>query len=362
MLIKAAVCREFGQELSIEDISIREAQSGEVRVRLHACSICHSDLSFADGIWGGTLPAVYGHEGAGVVESVGKGVSDYAVGDHVIVTLIRHCHECHYCEHDAQVLCEGEFGFNSNPALSNESGEAIDQAMNCGAFAEMVLVDQSQLQKAPTDMPFDVASLLACGVITGYGAVSHASDLKAGDTAIVIGCGGVGLNSLQAAYLKGASAVIALDLEAEKRDLALEFGATHAIDPTSPTALDDVMKITNGRGADYVFVTVGAKVAIDSAQNFITKNGTVVIVGMPSSDTRGDYDPGTMAAWGQKFIGTKMGNAVIAIDIPELLTLYAEGKYKLDELISGRFKLEEVNEALAEVRQGKAIKNVIMFE
>lgn len=360
--MKAAVCREFAKPLVIEDIQLAEPGSNDVRVRLKACSICHSDVSFADGIWGGQLPAVYGHEGAGIVEAVGVGVQDYAVGDHVIVTLIRHCGDCHYCSDDVEVLCEGEFDLAKSAPITNANGETLEQAMNCGAFAEEVLVHESQLQKAPKDMPFDVASLLACGVITGYGAVAHASDLKEGQHAVVIGCGGVGLNSLQGASLKGAASVIAMDLEKEKRELALRFGATHAIDPRDSDAVEQVMAITGGRGADTVFVTVGAKSAIDSAQNFITKNGTVVIVGMPSSDTRGDYDPGTMAAWGQKIIGTKMGNSVIAVDIPELLELYAKGEYKLDELISGRFKLEDINQAMDEVRSGKAIKNIIVFD
>ena len=360
--MKAAVCREFGKPLVIEDIQLSQPNQNDVRVKLKACSICHSDVSFADGIWGGQLPAVYGHEGAGIVEMVGAEVTDYAVGDHVIVTLIRHCGDCHYCNADVEVLCEGELELSKSTPISNVAGETLEQAMNCGAFAEEVLVHESQLQKAPKDMPFDVASLLACGVITGYGAVVHASNLSEGQTAIVIGCGGVGLNALQGASLKGAASVIAMDLEDDKRKLALDFGATHAIDPRDKDVVDQVMAITNGRGADYVFVTVGAKSAIDSAQNFITKNGTVVIVGMPSSDTRGDYDPGTMAAWGQKIVGTKMGNSVIAIDIPELLALYASGKYKLDELISGRFKLEDVNQAMDEVRTGKAIKNVIVFD
>ena len=360
--MKAAVCREFAKPLVIEDIQLAEPGSNDVRIRLKACSICHSDVSFADGIWGGQLPAVYGHEGAGIVEAVGVGVQDYAVGDHVIVTLIRHCGDCHYCSDDVEVLCEGEFDLAKFAPITNANGETLEQAMNCGAFAEEVLVHESQLQKAPKDMPFDVASLLACGVITGYGAVAHASDLREGQHAIVIGCGGVGLNSLQGASLKGAASVIAMDLEKEKRELALRFGATHAIDPRDSDAVEQVMAITGGRGADTVFVTVGAKSAIDSAQNFITKNGTVVIVGMPSSDTRGDYDPGTMAAWGQKIIGTKMGNSVIAVDIPELLELYAKGEYKLDELISGRFKLEDINQAMDEVRSGKAIKNIIVFD
>ncbi len=360
--MKAAVCRDFGKPLVIEEIQLSNPGKNDVCVKLKACSICHSDVSFADGIWGGQLPAVYGHEGAGVVEAIGDGVKDYAVGDHVIVTLIRHCGDCHYCSDDVEVLCEGDFDLSKSAPIYNHSGETLEQAMNCGAFAEEVLVHESQLQKVPKDMPFDVASLLACGVITGYGAVTHASNLRQGQHAIVIGCGGVGLNSVQGASLKGAASVIAMDLEQDKRALAKSFGATHGIDPRDKDAVDQVMAITDGRGADVVFVTVGAKSAIDSAQNFITKNGTIVIVGMPSSDTRGDYDPGTMAAWGQRIIGTKMGNSVIANDIPQLLELYAKGEYKLDELISGRFKLEEINQAMDEVRSGKAIKNIVVFD
>ena len=361
-MTKAAVCREFGKPLSIEDVVVAQPKDGEVRVNLKACSICHSDVSFADGIWGGQLPAVYGHEGAGIVESVGAGVTDYQPGDHVIVTLVRHCSDCHFCGDEMEVLCDSDFALLHSAPITEPGGNELHQAMNCGAFAEDVVVHQSQLQKVPMKMPFDVASLLACGVITGYGAVRHASQLKAGQTAIVIGCGGVGLNSVQGAALAGAKSVIAMDLEPEKLDVAKSFGATHGINPSDKDVVDQVMEITDGRGADVVFVTVGVKPAIDSAQKFITKNGTVVIVGMPSSDTRGDYDPGTMAAWGQKFIGTKMGNTVISEDIPELLALYEEGKYQLDPLISGRFKLEQINEALDEVRSGKAVKNVIVFD
>lgn len=361
-MVKAAVCREFGKPMSIEEVRVADPRKGEVKVSLKACSICHSDISYADGIWGGELPAVYGHEGAGVVQSVGAGVTAFEPGDHVVVTLVRHCTDCHYCESDMEVLCDADFPLVHSEPITDKSGNPLQQAMNCGAFAEEVVVDQSQLQKVPTDMPFDVASLLACGVITGYGAVRHASDLKAGQHAIVIGCGGVGLNAVQGATLAGAKSVIAMDLEPEKLEVAKSFGATHGINPASADVVEQVMAITDGRGADYVFVTVGVKAAIDSAQSFITKNGTVVIVGMPSSDTRGDYDPGTMAAWGQKFVGTKMGNTIISKDIPELLDLYEQGRYQLDPLISGRFSLEDINQALDEVRSGKAVKNVIVFD
>lgn len=360
--MKAAVCREFGKPLTIENVHLAEPSRGEVCIRLKACSICHSDVSYADGIWGGDLPAIYGHEGAGIITGVGDDVAGYSVGDHVIVTLVRHCGECHFCSQEAEVLCDSDFPLFHSAPITDADGNEIQQAMNCGAFAEEVVVHQSQLQKVPSDMSFEVASLLACGVITGYGAVKHASGLREGQHAIVIGCGGVGLNSVQGARLAGASSVIAMDLEPEKLEVAKSMGASHGINPADKDAVDQVMAITDGRGADYVFVTVGAKAAIDSAQNYITKNGTVIIVGMPSSDTRGDYDPGTMAAWGQKFIGTKMGNTIISEDIPELLRLYADGRYQLDPLISGRFSLEQINEALDEVRSGKAVKNVIVFD
>ncbi len=360
--MKAAVCRAFGAPLTIEDVTLDPPRPGEVHVRLKACSICHSDISYADGIWGGTLPAVYGHEGAGIVAGVGEGVTDYQVGDHVVITLVRHCDECHHCADRMEVLCDADIAGIETSPIRDANGAVLDQAMNCGAFAEEIVVHQSQLAKIPENMDFDVAALLACGVITGYGAVRHASDLKAGQSAIIIGCGGVGLNSIQGAKLAGASSIVAMDLDAEKLEVAKAFGATHGINPADKDVADQLEQILGTRGADYVFVTVGAKRAIDSAQGFLGKGGSVVVVGMPSSDTRGDYDPGTLAAWGQKLIGTKMGNTIISEDIPQLISLYEAGDYKLDELISGRYTLDEVNEAMDGVRSGKAVKNVIVFD
>lgn len=360
--MRAAVCREFGKPLTIEEISLDAPGPGEVKVRLKACSVCHSDLSFIDGIWGGELPAVFGHEGAGIVEDVGDGVSQYKPGDRVIVTLIRHCGECGNCASDMEVLCEGDLPLNHREPIHGAGDHALHQGMNCGAFADAALVHESQLQKIPESMPFDVASLLACGVITGYGAARRAANIKPGQHIIVIGCGGVGLNSIQGAAIAGAKSVIAMDLEPEKIDLAMSMGATHGINPTDKDARERVMQITGGSGVDCVLVTVGVKRAIDSAQGYVGKNGTVVIVGMPAVGTVGEYDPVSMAAYGQRIIGTKMGNTILNKDIPELLNLYAKGKYQLDQLISGRFALEDINQALDEVRSGKAVKNVILFD
>ena len=360
--MKAAVCRKFGDPLQIEEITLADPGPEEVRIRLKACAICHSDVSYMDGIWGGELPAVYGHEGAGVVEKVGPGVGKCKPGDHVIVTLIRHCGTCHYCADGHEVLCETTFPLHESQPIRRPDGEGLYQAMNSGAFAEAVLVHQSQVETIPSDMAFDVASLLACGVLTGWGAVKHASNLKPGQHAIVIGCGGVGINSIQAAAHTGAASVIAMDLSAEKRDLVRQFGATHAIDPTDADAVQQVFEITGKRGADFVYVTVGSKAAIESASKFITKNGTVVVVGMPGSDVRTEYDPATLATWSQKIVGTKMGSALQSQDIPELISLFQSGAIKLEPLISKRFKLDEINQAIDEVRKGEAIKNVIIYD
>lgn len=362
-MINAAVCHEFGTPLKIEPINLDAPRAGEVRVALKACAICHSDISFADGAWGGALPAIYGHEASGIIETVGPDVQGYKLGDRVIATLIRHCGTCHYCANGHEVLCETDFPLNQRNAItSNATGETRHQAMNVGAFAQAIIVDQSQLHPIPDTMPFDIASLLACGVITGFGAVNNAVELKPEHHAIIIGCGGVGLNSVQAAALKGAKSVIAMDLAEDKFTTAKKFGATHTINPTNPDAVAQIMDITGGRGADLVFVTVGAKRAIEGAFDYITKTGTVVIVGMPASDVTTSFDPATLAAWSQRIIGTKMGETIMHEDLPQLIALYEEGKLKLDELISARFPLEQINEAMDGVRNGTALRNVIIFD
>ncbi len=359
--IKAAVCREFGSPLTIEDIEIASPGRGEVAVDVKACAICHSDISYAEGAWGGDLPAIYGHEAAGVVTEVGEGVQGVHVGDHVVVTLIRSCGHCHYCQHGSRVMCEEVFPLDTNGPLSSADGEPLWQAMRTGAFAEKVVVHESQMVVVDPDIAFDVASLLACGVITGYGAVTNTARVRPGQHVAVIGCGGVGLNSIQAAAIAGAATIVAVDLSADKLRAARGFGATHTLDPASQDVAATISELTGGRGVDFVFVTVGAKAAFDSAFRYITRNGSVVIVGMPPSGVMAEYDPGTMAAWNQKILGSKMGESHISRDIPDLIEHYRAGRLKLDELISGRYRLDQINEAIAGVKEGRALRNVIVF-
>lgn len=360
--MKAAVCRTFGAPLQIEDITIASPGPNDILVDTKACAICHSDISYADGSWGGTLPAVYGHEAAGIVRKTGANVTGIKEGDHVVVTLIRSCGDCHYCNAGSLVMCEEVFPQQINSPLKDSAGNPLEQAMATGAFAEQVCVHQSQVVVVPKEIPFASASLLACGVITGYGAVKNTANIKPGVTVAVIGCGGVGLNAVQGAALNQAGTVIAIDLEESKLEAAKSFGATHTINPANENVAERVRSLTANRGVDFVFVTVGAKAAFAGAFDLITRNGAIVIVGMPPTGVVSEYDPGTMAAWNQKILGSKMGETVIARDIPALVKLYQQGKLKLDELVTGIYPLDQINLAIAKVKSGEALRNVIVFD
>lgn len=359
--IRAAVCREFGKPLEIETVTLADPGPGEVKVAIRACAICHSDITYAEGGWGGALPMVLGHEAAGVVEAVGAGVRDVAPGDHVVVTLIRSCGTCHYCSGGHQVLCEEVFPLDRQSPIAGAGGETMTHGLRTGAFAEKVVVEKSQIAVIAKDIPFASASLLACGVITGFGAVTNTARIEAGSHVAVIGCGGVGLNAVQGAHAAGAQTIIGIDLSEAKLEAAKRFGATHGLNPKEPEHRAQLMEITGGRGADYVFVTVGAKPAMDGAAGYITKNGAIVIVGMPPSGVMGQYDPGYLAAWNQKIIGSKMGSSRVSHDIPYLVSLYRQGRLKLDELVTGTFTLEQINEAIASTKRGEALRNVVVF-
>lgn len=358
--IRAAVSHAFNAPLTVEEVNLRAPRAGEVEVTLSACAICHSDISYMDGGWGGDLPAVYGHEAAGVITAVGDGVHPYAKGDHVLVTLIRACGACVPCAAGQPVACSGDRSMADGP-ITLSDGSAVTQAMSCGAFAEKVVVEPSQLAPLPADMPMDVASLLACGVITGVGAVVNAARLRPGQTAVVIGAGGVGLNAIQGARIAGAAKIIAVDMVEEKLDIAMEFGATHGILASSASPWRQVAKLTDGQMADACFVTVGAIPAYQQAPRYIGAGGKVVMVGMPHSGQEASYEPVILAALGQQMIGTKMGDVVLRRDIPWMIDLYQQGRLKLDELISGRWSLDQINEAIADTRTGAARRNVILF-
>ncbi len=360
--VRAAVCRAFGEPLSIEDVHLEDPHPGEVRVKLGAVAICHSDVSYADGEWGGDLPAIWGHEAAGVISAVGDNVG-FETGQRVVVTLIRSCGECARCQRGAEIACRAAFSLNDRTPLRDADGNPLGHGMGTAAFAEEVVVHASQVVPIDDEIPVSSASLLACGVITGVGAVLNTAKVDPASTVVVLGCGGVGLNVIQGAALAKASTIVAVDPQTAKLDLAIHLGATHAHAPTPGNGLTDlVAELTDGLMADYVFVATGAPSALAGADTIVGTMGAVVIVGMPASGVVGAFDPGSLAGRNQRILGSKMGTSIIARDIPALLTRYHAGELELDGLVSRTFPLEEINVAMDEVRSGAALRNVVVFD
>ena len=359
--MKAAVCHEFGKPLCIEDLELDPPQSGEVKVKLKACAICHSDIHCIEGAWGGKLPAVYGHEASGIVKQIGSDVSMLEVNDHVVVTLIRSCGHCYFCARGEPNMCETKFPLDNESRLRDDTGSPVVQGLRTAAFAENVVVHESQVVKISKDMPFDSAALLACGVITGLGAVVNTARVPAGSSVVVIGAGGVGLNSIQGAALSGAQPVVAVDLVDSKLEAAEKFGATHTVNPTQEDLRAAVKGWTAGRGADFVFVTVGSGQAIDDGMGLLRRAGTLVVVGMPASGVKASVEAVDLADNAQVIIGSKMGSTRLRADVPKLVELYQQRRLKLDELITKRYALDQINEAIAAVNNAEALRNVIVF-
>lgn len=360
--IKAAVCHEFGTPLVIEDIAIRAPEAEEVEIEVHAVAICQSDISFAEGGFGGPLPAVYGHEAAGKVTKVGSGVKGLTPGDTVVSTLIRACGHCPSC-HDARpVTCETPYDSFNDAPIKTTDGEPLFQGLDSGAFAEKIVVHHSQAVKIRDDIAMDSAALLACGVITGIGSVVNVAKVRPGHTVVVIGAGGVGLNAIQGARIAGAAKIIAVDMTEEKLAMAKDFGATHGVLGTEEKPWSAAKKIAGGRGADAVFVTVGVAPVYDAAPRYLAPGGSVIMVGLPHASDKAKYSPLAMGNASQGIQGTMMGDTVIARDIPWLVDMYDQGRLKLDELISNRFSLEEINDAIASTKSGSAKRNVIVLK
>lgn len=358
---QAAVCRSFGGRLHIEDVGMRSPGPGEALVRITACAICHSDVAFIDGAWGGPLPAVYGHEAAGVIEDVGPGVTGLAPGDHVVVTLVRSCGRCARCRGGEPALCAAPPGAGDGGVLTDTEGKPIHQGMHTGAFASLVTVHASQAVGVPAVIPPDLASLLACGVLTGVGAVRHTAAVEPGSTVAVLGAGGVGLNCVQGARLAGATQIIAADLVAAKLDVAAALGATHVTAAAGQDLVDDVRWLAGGSGADYVFTAAAAPALIEAGSRMLRRGGTLVIVGIPPTGATVTLDPVAIADGSLRVLGSKMGGSRPRQDIPELAALYLAGRLKLAELVSERYEFGRINDAVAAARQGQRLRTVIAF-
>jgi S-(hydroxymethyl)glutathione dehydrogenase/alcohol dehydrogenase len=360
--MKAAVCYELGKPLVIEDVALAEPGRSEVKIRLAATAICHSDIHDWKGEMPGPTPFIGGHESAGHVDKVGEGVTSVKVGDPVVVSLLASCGKCYYCITGLPHLCEHRFDPPGEPRVKNKNGQPLQLKGNIGGFAECVVVDESQVVKVPEDMPLDRAALLACGVITGFGGVVKRARVAAFQSVVVIGAGGVGINAIQGAAYVGAYPIIAVDVLDTKLKMAMDFGATHAVNARNEKAADEIRALTSGRGADFVFVTVGSIAAIKQGMSFTGQRGTTVLIGLPSYKDQLSFVPLEMIPTEKNIIGGFMGATNLKVDIPNLVTLYRTGKLKLDGLITGRYPLERINEAMALTEKGEGLRNVIMFE
>ncbi len=360
--MKAAVGYEPGKPLVIEDVTLDPPKVREVKVKLMATAICHSDIHALHGDLGPLFPTIGGHESAGIVDSVGPGVTAVKPGDHVVVSLVANCGECYYCLSAMPHLCEYPFPLKTESRFKNIKGQSLSQMFKVGGFAEYTIVDQSQVAKIPDDMPMDCAALLACGVITGFGSVVWRAEVKSMHSVVVVGVGGVGLNSVQGAAFAGAYPVIAVDVVESKLEAARKFGATHVVNGKQVDAIAEVKKICYGRGADYVFVTVGSAAAMTQGFRMTGGRGTTVIVGLPTpTDNALTMSPFEFLDRERILTGSYMGSTNLQIGIPKLVELYKAGKLKLDELITNRYPLAQINPAMDEVLAGKALRNVIMF-
>ncbi len=359
--MKAAICYEVGKPLVVEDVTLDSPQQGEVKVKLAATAVCHSDIHFLKGELPGKLPFVAGHESAGYVEEVGKGVTGFKKGDPVVLSLLVSCGKCKYCLTGRTHMCNAAWPLDKETRMHNKKGQDLAMLLKTASFAEYTVVDQSQLVKIPADMPMDRAALLACGVITGFGAVVNRAKVEVMSSCVIIGAGGVGLNAVQGAAISGANPVIAVDISDKKLVAAKTFGATHTINSSKTDAVKEVQALTGG-GADYVFITVGSSAAITQGFNMSGPGGMTVIVGIPRFTDMLGIPPIMFIKDEKTLTGSYMGTTQLHTEIPKLVALYKAGILKLDELITARYPLGKINEAIEAVEKGEALRNVITFE
>ncbi|MDI3298100.1 MAG: Zn-dependent alcohol dehydrogenase [Bacillota bacterium] len=368
--IRAALLEDVGERFRVEELELDEPGPGEVRVRVVAAGVCHSDLHVVNGDLPVPLPAVLGHEGAGVVEAVGEGVTRVKPGDHVVLSWIPGCGRCYYCRIGRPELCEEAFRLQVAGTLPGGAlrlrrpgGSAVHHFLEVSCFAEATVVPEQGVVPIRPDVPLDRAALVGCAVTTGYGAVVHTARVRPGSSVAVLGAGGVGLNVIQAAVLSGAWPVVAIDRIPAKLELAREFGATHTVDASRTDDLvGAVADLTDGRGTDYAFEVIGRPETIASAYGMARKGGTVVVVGVAAPHEEVSINAFSLPSQSKVLTGSWYGRSNPGVDIPRILDLYMAGRLKLDELVSRRFPLEGVNEAFDALRSGEVARSVLLLE
>ncbi len=359
--MKAAILRSVGSPLSIEDVAISKPGPREVLIRTAATGVCHSDLHFYEGSYPTRLPTILGHESAGVVEAVGSEVRSVQPGDHVVTCLSAFCGHCDHCVSGHISRCvspETQRAKTDEPRLG-DSAAPMTQFLHLSAFAEQMLIHENACVRIRPDMPLDRAALLGCAVITGYGAITYTAQVRPGESVAVIGCGGIGLCAINAAALAGAGRIIAIDRIAEKEDLARRFGATDFIDASDGQAVARIIEMTRG-GGGHAIEAIGLAKTAEDAFTMLRRGGTATIVGMIPVGQKVSLNGYEFLAE-KSLKGSNMGSNRFPVDIPRLVDFYMAGRLRLDELISRRIGLHQIEEAFAEMKGGNIARSVITF-
>ncbi len=366
MQMQAAILNEANTPFSIETVELEAPKAGEVLVKMAAAGVCHSDWHVVEGLSYFPMPIICGHEGAGIVEGIGAGVTRVAPGDHVTLSFRANCGGCFYCQHDKPNLCEVYTPVLRSGLLKDgtsrisRNGEPVHIMTGLGCFAEYVVIPEDACVPVRKDLPLEVAALVGCAVSTGVGAAMYTADVRPGQSVAVYGAGGVGLNIIMGAALCGADPIIAIDTNSSKMEIAREFGATDTL-YSDDTTVGQIQALTQGRGADHVFESVGLSSLQETAFEATRPGGTLTLVGLTPVGS-GTNLPGSVITRAEKVIrGSFYGSVLPQRDFPMFMDLYARGKLMLDELVTRRYRLDEINEAYAAMLTGDVARGIIVF-
>jgi S-(hydroxymethyl)glutathione dehydrogenase/alcohol dehydrogenase len=361
--MKAVVVHEI-DKFGVVDVELDGPKAGEVLIKMKATGVCHSDLSIVNGTIPNPLPVVLGHEGAGIVEDVGVGVTNVAAGDHVAISFIPSCGTCFHCLRRESYLCtvapqDGNL-FDGTTRV-HQGGKDIFVMSFCGLMAEYAVVPAACVIAIEKDIDFKAAALVGCGVSTGVGAVINTAKVSVGSTVAVFGCGGVGLNVVQGARLAGASKIIAVDLSEEKMEMARKFGATHTIDPGADS-VRQIYTMTEGLGVDYAFEVVGNGKLVEQCVKAARRGGEIVVVGIGRSDDKFSIRQPILVFTAKSIVGSSYGGTNFRTDFPLYLDLYRQGKLDLDSLVTKTYRLDEALDAFEDLRNGVNARGVIVHD
>ncbi len=372
MKSRAAVLYGAGQEFKVEEIEVDDPKEGEVLLHLAATGLCHSDYHMVTGEWSENIyyPMVGGHEGAGIVEKIGPGVTRVKPGDHVLLTFMPACGRCRFCSMGQSFICDRGAGLIAGPQMDgtfrmhNQGGQELGQFCHISTFSEWTVAPEESIVPIPEDFDLEKLCVVGCCVPTGFGSAVNSADVQPGETVVIFGIGGVGINAVQGAAVNGASQVVAVDLVDFKLEMAEEFGATHTINANQQDPVERVLELTNGVGADKSIVTIDnvRPEHVGWAFRSIRKGGRAVITGIARDEfTHIDVSPQELTMYAKEVIGTFYGHSTVYSDLARYLDLYRAGKVKVDELTTRTYTLDEINQGYQDMLDGKNIRGVVSY-